>query len=168
MAEDRYANMAVVSVTPTLNTLSFAELPTYVSVFEKKAFLIARIEYFLNLVMVREMEAETDTIYYGISTSDGFSTAGLDETAIVDYNSIATVLMAAGVSSVLFKQPIVKDFSTLPGGGKLIPSRPIFIWMLTAGMAAAGKATARIHFTVKDLKAEEYWELVEATRLIGS
>lgn len=168
MPEDIYTNQAVVSCIPTLNTLSWQELPSYVSVFEKKAFLISRIDYFLNLVAMRELDAETDTIYFGMSTSDGFSTAGLDEAAIFDYNMVAAVLQAAGVSSHLLRMPYTKDFSTLPGKGLLVPSRPIFLWMQSSGLAAAGKVTARIYFTIKELKAEQYWELVEATRLIGS
>lgn len=164
---DKYANQGFVTVTPTLNTLSFRELATYVSVFEKKAFLINRIEYFFQMSMVQELDAETDFIMFGLSTSKSFSSPGLSVSAIFDFNEMITVLQAAGVSSHVFHMPVVKDLSTLPGGGSLVPSRPIFLWCLSGGLAGAGSVEARIFFTVVDLKAEEYWELVEATRLVG-
>lgn len=168
MAVDKYANQGYVKVVPTLNTLSFAELATFVSVFEKKAFLINRIEYFLDSGAVRELDAETDAITFGLSTSDTFTAVNQGVSQIFDYNALYAVLQAAGVSSHIFVQPVVKDLSTLPGGGVLVPCRPIFIFMQSDGLAAAGSVSARIYFTVVDLKAEEYWELVEATRLVGA
>ncbi len=168
MPKDIFANQGYITLTPTLNTLSFAELASYMSVFEKRALLINRVEYFFSIASLREMDAETDTLYFGLSTSDGFAQASIGEASIFDYNAIVTVLQAAGVSSQLLREPFQKDFSTMPGGGILIPSRPIFLWMHSLGWAAAGSAEARLFFTVKELKAEEYWELVESTRLIGS
>lgn len=166
--QDIYANQGYVELTPTLNTLSFQELATFVSVFEKKAFLITCVDYFLGITSVQEFDTESDLCEFGLSRSDKFAAANLGETSVFDYNSLAMVAAGAGVSSHLFKQPIRKDFSTFPGGGIIIPSRPIFLWMASAGWAAAGSIAARIYFLVKDLKAEEYWELVEATRLIGT
>lgn len=165
---DIYANQGYVRLVPTLNTLSFAELATFVSVFEKKAFLINRVEYDIGKATILELDAETDFIVFGLSTSDSFSDAAQGERAIFDYNSLIAQLMAAGVSSHLVKMPYIKDLSTLPGGGFLVPSRPIFLFNVTGGLAAAATMSARIFFTVKDLKADEYWELVESTRLIGA
>ena len=165
---DVYANQGFIQVVPTLNTLKFAELATFVSVFEKKAFLISRVEYFFSVASILEHDAESDYVMYGMSTANTFTSPSLQEASIFDFNEEMTVLQAAGVSSQIFHQPIVKDLSTLPGGGCLVPSRPIYLWMLSFGWAAPGELNARVYFTVKDLKADEYWELVEATRLIGS
>jgi len=164
---DRYANQGYVTVVPVLNTLSFNELATFVSIFEKKAFLINRVEYSFTLAALNEFDTEADFVTFGLSTSNIFPVAGLNVAAIFDYNMLSLNLAAAGVSSHLISSPFVKDFSTLPGGGTLVPARPIFIWMLSGGFAAAGECAARIFFTVIDLKADEYWELVEATRLLG-
>jgi hypothetical protein len=87
---------------------------------------------------------------------------------IFDFNELVAVLQGAGVSSHIVRMPFIKDLSTLPGGGSLVPCRPIFLFAKSAGWAAAGSFSARIYFTVVDLKAEEYWELVEATRLVGA
>ncbi|MBA7550349.1 hypothetical protein ES705_42861 [subsurface metagenome] len=168
MAADKYANQGYVFVVPTLNTLSFAELATFVSVFEKKAFLVNRIEYFLGVDGMEEMDAEADTVSYGLSTSNKFASANIAEPTIFDFNNKFVVLQAAGVSSHIISQPFVKDLSTLPGGGALVPCRPIFLFMVSTGWVAASRIDARIYFTVVDLKAEEYWELVEATRLVGT
>ncbi len=168
MAVDKYANQAFVSVVPTTNVLSFAELATFVSVFEKKAFLINRIEYVFDSGLILEMDEETDLVQFGLSTSDTFAVATVGTPQVIDYNFFITLLQGAGVSSHIVKQPWVKDLSTLPGGGLLVPCRPIFLWMVTGGMSAPGELLARIYFTVVDLKAEEYWELVEATRLVGA
>lgn len=165
---DTYANQGFVTLTPTLNTLSWAELATFVSVFEKKAFLIARIEYFFSMTSLQEHDAETDHVNYGLGTSDGFAAAVLGESQIFDFNQLMLNLVGAGVSSDFIHQPFIKDLSTLPGGGVLVPCRPIFLWMHSFGWVAPGLLEARIYFTVKDLKADEYWELVEATRLVGA
>lgn len=165
---DKYANSAWVAVTPTLNTLSFAELATFVSVFEKKAFLLNRINYYVDPATLQELDAETDSINFGLSTSDNITTVGLNQAAVIDYTGLVVQLTAAGVSSHLIQNPFTNDLSTLPGGGVLVPCRPIFLWTVSAGLAAAGYVQARIYFTVVDLKAEEYWELVESTRMIGA
>ncbi len=168
MAIDKYANQAFVSLVPTLNVLSFRELATFVSVFEKRAFLIARIEYFFTSSTLLELDAETDFVNFGLSTSDTFAAATLQVPQIFDFNQVMIGLAGAGVSSHVHTQPFLKDLSTLPGGGHLVPCRPIFLWMASGGFVAAGKLSARLYFTVVDLKAEEYWELVEATRLVGA
>jgi len=168
MPSDKYANQGVVTLTPTLNTLSFEELASFVSVFERKAFLISRVEYVLGQTGIKEMDAETDYCLFGLSNSNTFSTPLITEPSIFDYNELVTVLQAAGVSSHIVQMPYIKDLSTLPGGGALVPCRPIFLYAQSGGWVAAGSFSARIYFTVVDLKAEEYWELVEATRLVGS
>ncbi|GAH41088.1 unnamed protein product [marine sediment metagenome] len=168
MATDKYANQGYVRLVPALNALSFEELATFVSVFEKKAFLINRIEYFIDAGAIRELDEETDAVTYGLSTSDVFVDAALGVPQIFDFNQIIAVLQGAGVSSHLVTMPFIKDLSTMPSGGVLVPCRPIFLWMQSSGLAAAGNIAARIFFTVVDLKAEEYWELVEATRLVGA
>lgn len=168
MAVDVYANQGYVELIPTLNTLSFEELATFVSVFEKRAFLINRVEYFFTVGTIQEFNAEGDTVQYGLSTSNTFAVPELGEATIIDFNMLVTNLQGAGVASQVQIMPVVKDLSNLPGGGCLVPCRPIFLWMLSAGFAAAGELNCRIYFTVKELKAEEYWELVEATRLVGA
>lgn len=164
---DKYTNKGYVSLTPVLNTLSFAELATFVSVFEKKAFLISRVDYYLDPASLQELDAETDSINFGLSTSNQMATVNLPQSTVIDYNSLTVVLQAAGVSSHIIEQPFIRDLSTLPGGGELVPCRPIFLWSVSAGLVAAGFVQARIYFTVVDLKADEYWELVEASRLVG-
>lgn len=168
MPTDKYANQAYVSLIPTLNTLSFAELATFVSVFEKKAFLISRVEYNFTVNAMLEFDAETDYVNYGLSTSNTFTVVDLSIAQIFDFNRLQLSLHAAGVSSEMIRMPFIKDLSTLPSGGILVPSRPIFIWMKSAGWVTAESVSARIYFTVVDLKADEYWELVEATRLVGA
>lgn len=167
---DVYANQGYVEVIPAAaNTLTFTELATFVSVFEKKAFLINRISYYLSIAALgSEMDAETDYAQFGLTVSNTWTTPQIGEASIFDWNSLQVILNAAGVSGHLYPQPFDKDFSTMPGGGLLVPSRPIYLFLKTNGWAIAGSAAARIYFTVKDLKAEEYWELVEATRLVTS
>ncbi len=165
---DKYANQGFINLVPTLNALSFAELATFVSVFEKKAFLIHRVEYAPATTSILEFDSEVDSMVFGLCTNNTWSIPTLGEPAIFDFNSVVTSLTGAGVSSHLVHTPWVKDLSTVAGGGMLVPSRPIYFWMKSEGWAAAGAMGCRIYFTVVDLKAEEYWELVEATRLIGS
>jgi hypothetical protein len=63
-------------------------------------------------------------------------------------------------------QPQTLDFSTLPGTGIIVPADNLYVGIKGTTCGAAGLASIRIYYTVKALKTEEYWDLIEARRVM--
>jgi hypothetical protein len=79
---------------------------------------------------------------------------------------VARKSIIAKVGGAAFNElqlPLVTDFSTLPGGGKLLPVNPLYLGMMTADAAAASQCTARMDMTFKELTDAEYLELIQST-----
>lgn len=168
MAEEKFANIAFVTVTETAaNTLTFKKLETGIAPFEKVAFLINRIEYFYQRT-VAIFAATGDSLVIGLSASDQFSTAELDNSAIIDYHTQVRVDLGAAGSGFFDRQPFIKDFSTLPGGGLLVAPNPIYLFGVGSSLGAATTTWVRFFYTIKHLKSEDFWELVEMRRMIGT
>lgn len=169
---DSYANIGAIGVVMSgANTLTFQELQTYISVFDKKALVIHKIIYALPNATWLELDAEADQAVFGLSTSNNFTLASAadlyNRPDVVDFNHLYTIL--AGTPADIERRigQFEKDFSTIEGGGLLVPARPLYGWMTTSGFAAAGSCYMRVYFTVKDVGVDEYWELVESTRIVS-
>lgn len=166
--KDLYPNQAYLTVTESgANTLTFNQLLTGVSIYEKIGWIIHRIDYGLELTAAK-FAADTDTCNFGISVSDQISSIGMEYSACVDHNSIARIDMGAAATAFLQRNPLEKDFSDLPGGGLMIPPNPIFLYVMGANAPSAFTVKARMYYTVKSLKVEDYWELVEIRRMVGA
>lgn len=157
---DKYANVMIGSVTESAaNTLTFAELPQVTTLLEKKAFLINRIQYnaYLSLLV-----ADTDNLDFGLSLSNRWTSPSLIEPSIIDYQSRRLVASGAPATALLEDNQVIQDWSTLPGGGMLVPTRPLFLWTKGTALASASAIIVKIYFTVIDLTPADYWDLVES------
>lgn len=169
---DKYANIGAIACTQAAaNDMVFQELQTYISIFDKKALVIGKIIYEPAFAAWAELDAETDSMSFGIATSnlaaDGGPATVYNRPDIVDFNHINTLVAGTPASIERRLVQIEKDFSTLSGGGLLVPARPIYGWFDTGGFAAATVCYMRIYFNVIDISVDEYWELVEATRIVS-
>jgi len=159
---DKYSNMMVINlVESAANTLTFEQAPQVTTLMEKKAFLINRIEYNIPFPSRDLLVAAGDAIYYGMSLSDRWAAPLLTETTIVDFNALS-IHFLTGVGFEYHPTSILKDFSTLPGGGLLLPTRPMFLYIVGESLAGPASIAARIFFTIQDLTPQDYWDLVEA------
>lgn len=166
--KDLFTNLAYASVTESAaNTLTFAELNTGVSVHEKIAWVINRIDWFLT-------QATTLLI---VAAGDGFSIALTSNNQVSDIEDLSDpsvialiqhLEVASGTPAVLIKhdQPYIKEYSSLPGGGLIITPKPLYIAAQGISLASAGVYKCRIYYTVKELAADEFWELVQASRIV--
>jgi len=165
---DVFVNQAYLSVTEaTPNTLTFAKLETGISIHEKVGWLISRIDYSTSIDSAN-FAASDDSVSFGMSTSDAIVAATLAESAVIDYNSVVRIDWGTAASAQILRQPFQKDFSNLPGGGILVPPNPIFIWVRGSNLTGAIGMVARMFYTVRQLKTEDFWELVELRRMIGT
>lgn len=166
---DKFANYAIIQCQESAaNTLTFKKLETGISLNEKVAWVINRIEYVIEELNATFFNATGDLIVYGMSLSNTFTTPVVGETTIVDYNRILRQDLGAAASGFFDYQPKVKDFSQLPGGGIIIPPAPFYLYVMGGGLTAPAKVTARMHYTMLQLAVDEYWELVEARRVLSS
>jgi len=167
VAKDKYANMAYISVTEsTVNTLTFGELETGISLFEKIGWNIHRVNYWLDNATIAQLVAGSDQLQIALTLSNKVTTLNLSDAAVLDVLSINPILISTGESMQWAVMPMIRDFSTMPMGGKLVPPRPIYLAVKATGFASAAIVSCRFEYTTVELKPDDYWELVEAYRLV--
>lgn len=172
-AKDQFANIAVISCTESAaDTLTYKKLETGIAMFEKVAWVISRIEYFMHNLDVTLHNATGDLTMVALTVSNALTTLGSGNIEInpmvlhgVQFKRMDLGASATGVEQIM---PVVYDFSALPGGGIIVPPTALFLAVQGSSEASAAIVFARIYYTVLQLKPEDYWELVEARRIIAS
>lgn len=170
---DTFANIASIQCDESApNTLTYKKLETGIAVFEKVAWLISRIEYMINNVAAANLNADTDNIKIALTVSNMLSGlgSGVLQTAseVLHGMQYQRLDFGAAASSYASLQPFVFDFSYLPGGGILVPPTAIYLAVEGTGCVSANTVWARIYYITKQLTTEDYWQLVEARRIISS
>jgi hypothetical protein len=170
VGEDQFANMAILTITESgVNTLTFKKIETGISLYEKVAWVVNRIEYLLTIgVNDATFNTDGDAVLYGLSGANNWSAPAFDEATVYDYNSLSCALTGAVVSKEWIAMPFIKDLSTMPGGGLLIPPTPFYGFLKGVGLTGATAMVARIMYTMLKMSVDQYWELVEARRPIQS
>jgi len=157
---DEYSNVAYASITMSAaNALTFAPIRMAVGIFQGVGIVVHKILYIPTVPTIREIVAATDSLVMAFCTSD--SLTAIDDViqpAIIDVITLAGI----GTNVEIMKTPIVSDFTTLPGGGKIIPANPLFLALFSAGFTAAGVIRAQIDFTYIELADKDYIELIQS------
>ena len=162
---DKYANVLYDAVTESAaNTLTFEEVNVGLNIFDKVGLLVSRIEY-TNWGSL--LDADGDTIQFGISASNSWASAVPSETSIIDYNKMFIEGYGTPANALLMQDTLLKDFSTLPSGGILITPKPLYLWVAGSALASASTVRMRMFFTVVKLSSEEYFELLESRQYFG-
>jgi len=165
---DIFVNRASVKVVQTsINTLVFNKLDTSISLHEKVAWIIHRIEYWIDKGTIAQLLAIGDLIWVGFTSSDQLSDLNPDRAAMIDARMYLTQVVGAAADFEIVECPIISDFTTFPGGGLLTPPEPLYLGLFTYSLTAVATLRARIYYTMKQLTKEDYWDLVETTRLTG-
>jgi len=153
--------MAFGSVTlSAANTLTFDQVSFAVGLFQGVAMLMHRILWKPASAFLRELTANTDQCIFALTTTNRLTTLedSTDPSVIAYYKIVG---MGAGVEPIHL--PLITDFSTLPGGGKLVAANPIFLAAVSSGYAAAlGPVLAQIDFTFVNLSDAQYLEVLQA------
>lgn len=162
--KDLYTNRAWFDVTESAaNTLTFSEVNTGVQAFSRMAWVINRIDWHCG--NVSELIASADRIKGAITSSNKVSSLDLEDPSIIAFLELITTVRSA-VGSDPYIEPLVFDYSGLPGGGLIVPGYPLFIAVEGTSLTNPVHLSARVYFQILELKADEYIELVEATRMI--
>lgn len=166
--KDEYANMLEQSLTMSgANTLTFDEIDIGLTLFDKVAIKIARIEYEAPRSVVTSLAANSDRWTVGIAADNNITALDYSTRALIDMTEIMVFDFGTPGSGQAMIFPIIRDYSNLPGGGLLVAPKPLYLGLETEGFAAASAVVMRLYFTIVQLKPEEYFELLESRRYFG-
>lgn len=168
-AGDLFANQAVITCTESAaNTLTFKKLETGISLFEKLAWIIHRIDYYISNRLAAEFNGDGDSLAFALTTTDQLTSLALSNAAVLDWMEWMRADYGTAAAMVPAVSPITKDFASLPGGGLIVPPNPLYLGVKGTGLVAADTVTVKFYYTNRALSPDEYWELVESRRIISS
>ena len=165
--KDTYANKFYATVVESAaNTLTFSEIKTNVNVFSKTAWVLHRLEYSWPRATMQLVVATVDAIEMALTSSDNLSDLSLSSPGVIDKMEKSYTAYGTPANAMLVENPILRDFTQMPGKGLIIAPRPLFLAVLGADLTGPATVEVRGYFTVIDLKAEEYLELVDFYRIV--
>lgn len=166
---DTYANLAAISVAETVaGTMATAKFNFPFSIMDKMALLISRIEYLFDASLA-QMNSSGDCVVAALLASN--TVVNIDNQAdplIMDNCRAMRVDFGAAASGLISMQPVVKDFSSLPGGGILAAPAPLYGAVKGFTMAGVASVWIKLFYTYLELSTDEYWQLVESRRIISN
>jgi hypothetical protein len=166
---DAFSNVAILTVPESAaNTLTFVLMNTQISFNQKVAWVLSRIEYFIDSIAAANFNGDSDAVTFGLSVSNSWTSPVLSEATILDYNRLQRLDYGTAASEERMVLPILKDFSSLPSGGLIVPAAPLYGFVKGSGLVSATSLTARMFYTVMELVGDDFWQLVEARRVLIS
>lgn len=136
------------------------------NILDRIGIALRRVEY--HLPTGTWQANSLDQLRFGLCTRD-LSSLGADVfpddgPELIDYNKLEYQLIstANGTAFAWQLSPVTKDWSTLPGGGILVPPRPLYLFINSdAGVAGTPAITSWVYFTVVNLTDAQYLELIQ-------
>jgi len=167
MAKDAYANLAYMNVTESAaNTLTFNGLTVVSNILANNAMLIHRVEYTVAVATLNEIAADGDTFTFGLTGSNTLTTTLLDDPEVYDEQRLCRQDAGTAGNAIVYRMPLVADWSQMPGGGRLVPADRIFVFAEGTAMGNPGEITARVYFTIIDMTPADYLELAQSLRVL--
>lgn len=164
---DQFANKAYCGVTQSaVDTLTFSQIQTGVSVFERVAWVIHRIRYIPAQTNWFQLDTESDFFDMAITLSDNLDDLNQSQSAVLDVCPMITITAGTPADIIRREQHIDHDFSTMPGGGLIIPGSSVFIGLDSSGGASVMSGNAIVYFSYKQMADADYIELVQALNMI--
>lgn len=165
---DVYANFAIVTVTESAaNTLTFQKLDAGINLFSKVGWLISRIEWYIG-GSLGQFNGTGDQLTVGLTQSNTIASVVPTEPGVLARLKIQRIDLGAAASGNFFLDPILQDFTSLPGGGLIVLPNPIYIGAQGSGLAAATTVTGRIWYNNVTLSDADYFELLQLRSVIQS
>lgn len=166
--KDMYPNILTAQVTlSAANTLTFEEITVGLNLFDKAALVISRIEYEPTAATVEEMTAASDDCSGALVNSNNLANLNPDQVEVIDGFHLHRVDLGTAATGIIRDTIIRHDFSTLGGGGLLVAPKPLYVGMVTAGLASAGVMNVRLYFRILRLNDMQYLELLETRNAFG-
>lgn len=168
MKTDTFANLAAVNpIESVAGTAAFLKFAFPFSIMDKMGLVINRIEYWPGTL--NALNSSTDFVLFGLSISSAITDlSDQSNPAIVDSGRMQRLDIGTAASGILVEEPLIKDFSSLPGGGLLVAPNPLYGFVQSSGASSVMNAWIKLFYTYMELSADEYWQLVESRRIISS
>jgi len=166
--KDRFTNM--IQVQPeesTVNTLTFGDIDLGLTIFQKVGIIVNRIVIDWTAQLLGQFNNDNDRCLVSITQSDNITSIGLHENAVIFKAERMRIDFGTAASAQLADTVIAYDLMGLPGGGELMAPRPLHWAIQGSGLDTAASVTMRIYFQILELKADEYFEILEARRFFG-
>lgn len=169
---DQFANLATITITESgANTLTYKKLETGISLTEKVAWVISKLEYFYTGDWSNFAQAG-DSLYAGLSVYNGITTfataAAIVDPTLLDMFRLSRGDFGTAASGTILDHMVRKDFSNMPGGGIIVPPVPLYGWAQGVALTSAVTMVIKAYYTLLELSPDQYWQLVEARRVISS
>lgn len=175
---DQYANIAYLKHTQIgVATLEFSRLDIVSGALlgdKKFGLLLQRAEFYTKAFdAMTDFALEDDYFLYGLCVTDSLADVGLQHPEVLCQLKFGNYLRQSpggavnDIVSFPAIEPIVLDFSAF--GGILVPADRLWLYQDTsnsAGAAAGNVLECRLFYTTLELSTEQYWELIEARRII--
>jgi hypothetical protein len=166
-AKDKFANIAYLTVTESAaGTLTFEQLQMATMMMDAKyAVLIHRAEFYFGAYS--SLNSTGDKVTFGLTVTDRVTDlADLSQPEILFFNVTERLDFGTAANGNLLVKPSQVDFTSLPGGGLLVPADRLYLGIQSSGAAAAMQVKMRLYYTVMGVSVEDYWDLVEARRIM--
>jgi hypothetical protein len=166
-AKEQFPQSGYLSVIESAaDTLTFNGLSVFSNVLGQKGMVLHRCEYSFDYTSIDRLSANQDGVIFGLAGDDSATTIALDDAEVYDYNLIETVYHGAAASANAYRYPVMKDWTGLPGGGKLVPADRLYGYVAGNNLSGAMALYIRFEYTIVDLSAQEYLELAQALRVL--
>jgi len=165
---DTFANLAAVLVAEAVaGTAAYLKYAFPFSIMDKMGLIINRLEYWPG--NLNNLNSSTDAVIMGLSISSSITDlTDQSNPAIVDSERVQRIDLGVAASGFFFEEPLIKDFSSLPGGGLLVAPNPLYGFVQGFGAGGVMNSWIKLFYTYMELTADEYWQLVESRRIISS
>lgn len=163
---DEFSNIVYTSVTESVaNTLTFQQIQTGYGSLQKTGWIISRLEYYLTAADLNKIAAADDVLQIALTTSNLLTDLSLANASVIDLFQLEK-LSATEVGFGFMPQPMARDFSDLPGGGRLVLPYPLYLAAKGTSLGSATSPAVRIFFTERELGPDEWMELAQSQRLL--
>lgn len=168
---DDFPNIMSGTITESgANTLSFSsKLETGYSLGDNVGLVIHRMEWWLDKASVGLLLDNADAIKMALVTSNQVSSILVTGSNIIDIVEIGLAKYGVAASGWAQYNPVIlRDFTSLPGGGFLVAPNPLYIAINGVSLASAASANWRMFYTTVSLNDKgfrELWETWNALRV---
>lgn len=154
---DLFINRAQVRlIMSAANILTFIQIRFGMGIFTGTALVIAAIDWVPQTF--NAISATTDKLEMALTNRDDLTSLNPNNMNVLVYKQ----LQPNGVATIVGDMPLRSDFSSLPGGGLIVPANPLFIGVATAGYVALETVDATIYYLTKELADADFIELVQS------
>lgn len=165
---DSFSNVAAMLVLESAaNTQTALKFAFPFSIMDKMALIIQRIEYIMQ--GLGQLNSTLDYTIAAITAGSVLADMRVQtDPLMVDSVMYTRLDIGAAASGSIMRQPFIKDFTNLPGGGLLVAPNPLYGMVQASGAGGVTSCWFRLFYTYIEMNTDEYWQLVESRRIISS